>query len=80
MTTTTQDETQTVKDGVKTSEFWSKIAVQVVLTLVMLGYLPKEQGDQLTGLLVWLISVAMPEIAYIYGRSAIKVAALKQGE
>lgn len=68
-----------IKPGWKTTEFWVTLATVVVGGLVTLGYLPKEQGDHLLPLVIFIIGLVMPAVSYNYGRAAVKSAAMKSG-
>lgn len=67
------------KPGYKTTEFWISVVTIAIGSLVTLGYLPKEQGDHLLALAIFIIMSVVPVVAYSYGRSAIKSAALSSG-
>lgn len=68
-----------MKEGVKTSEFWLTLAVNVVAIAVLLGFLTAEEGELIKGQVVQVAALAAPFltaavslIMYIWSRTQVK--------
>ena len=68
-------ESNTIKSGFKSSEFYLTLAQSITGIFVMLGYLSPEQSDQFVQALVSVIGglmIVVPTVVYLFGRIALK--------
>jgi len=58
-------------NGMRTSEFWGKIIIQLIGVVVAMGWVPIAVGDEATQL-IGAILLALPEAGYAVGRGLAK--------
>lgn len=64
-----------LKDGYKTTEFWAMLVNLLLNGLVAAGVLRSEEVEPLAALVVPLMVAAAGVVAYVIGRSYVKVKA-----
>jgi len=63
------------KPGIKTSELWTTIAVNLVMVVVLLGFLPQEDMGDLTSAASQIVAgvvIVINNVAYIVSRARLK--------
>lgn len=68
-------ESNNIKSGFKSSEFYLTLAQSITGIFVMMGYLSPEQADSFVQSLVSVIGglmVIVPTVVYLFGRIALK--------
>jgi len=75
-------ESNNIKSGFKSSEFYLTLAQSITGIFVMLGYLSPEQSDQFVQALVSIIGglmIVVPTVVYLFGRIALKKETMQNG-
>lgn len=67
----------TVKSGIKTTEFWTKLATQLVGILCLFGIFTSAQSESFlkaVEMIVGGITIIIPEVSYAISRAKVKSA------
>lgn len=75
-------ESNNIKSGFKSTEFYLTLAQSVTGIFVVLGFLTPEQADSFVQALVSVIGglmVIVPTVVYLYGRIALKKESMQFG-